>query len=151
MPLPEDDRTLKSRAEYEDELTGLLGGRVAEELIFTEPSTGATNDLERVTKLAKAMVTRYGMSDAIGPLQLQQGDSNPFMGMEIGERRPYSEDVARKIDQEVRRIVDTAYVRARQILTARKDKLILLAETLLEKEVLDRQEFLKLVGEPASS
>ena len=95
MPLPEDDRTLKSKAEYEDELTGLLGGRVAEELVFDEPSTGATNDLERVTKLAKAMVTRYGMSDVIGPMQLQHADANPFMGMDFGERRTYSEDVAR--------------------------------------------------------
>jgi cell division protease FtsH len=149
MPLPEDDRTLKSKAEYEDELTGLLGGRVAEELIFTEPSTGATNDLERVTKLAKAMVTRYGMSDAIGPMQLQQADANPFMGMDFGEQRPYSEDIARKIDQEVRRIVDGAYARARSILLEHKDRLILLAETLLEKEVLDRQEFLRLIGHPA--
>jgi cell division protease FtsH len=148
MPLPEEDRTLKSRAEYEDELTGLLGGRVAEELIFSEPSTGATNDLERVTKLAKAMVTRYGMSEAIGPMQLQQGDANPFMGMEFGEQRAYSEDVARKIDQEVRRIVDGAYSRARQILLDRKEKLVLLAETLLEKEVLERQDFLKLIAEP---
>ena len=96
MPLPEDDRTLKSRAEYEDELTGLLGGRVAEELVFHEPSTGATNDLERVTKLAKAMVTRYGMSDVIGPMQLQHADANPFMGMDFGERRNYSEEVARE-------------------------------------------------------
>ena len=116
MPLPEDDRTLKSKAEYEDELTGLLGGRVAEELIFDEPSTGATNDLERVTKLAKAMVTRYGMSDVIGPMQLQHADANPFMGMDFGEQRTYSEDVARAIDSEVRRLVDDAYVRARQIL-----------------------------------
>uniref|UniRef100_A0A540VEM8 ATP-dependent zinc metalloprotease FtsH n=2 Tax=Litorilinea aerophila TaxID=1204385 RepID=A0A540VEM8_9CHLR len=151
MPLPAEDRTLKSRAEYEDELTGLLGGRVAEELIFAEPSTGATNDLERVTKLAKAMVTRYGMSDAIGPLQLQRGDSNPFMGLEIGEQRPYSEEVARRIDQEVRRIVDAAYIRARDILTSNKDKLVLLAETLLEKEVLERKEFLALIGKAQPS
>jgi cell division protease FtsH len=149
MPLPEDDRTLKSRAQYEDDLAGLLGGRVAEELIFTEPSTGATNDLERVTKLAKAMVTRFGMSDAIGPMQLAQGDSNPFMGMDFGEQRTYSEEVARKIDQEVRRIVDAAYGRARSILQEHRTKLVLLAETLLEKEVLDRQEFLKLLEQPA--
>ena len=149
MPLPEDDRTLKSRAQYEDDLAGLLGGRVAEELIFTEPSTGATNDLERVTKLAKAMVTRFGMSDAIGPMQLQQGESNPFMGMDFGEQRTYSEEVARKIDQEVRRIVDAAYGRARDILQEHRAKLVLLAETLLEKEVLDRQEFLKLIEKPA--
>jgi cell division protease FtsH len=145
MPLPEDDRTLRSRAEYEDTITSLLSGRVAEELTFAEPSTGAVNDLERVTKLAKAMVTRFGMSELIGPMQLQQGDSNPFMGLEIGEQRNYSEDVARKIDQEVRRIVETAYQRAREILLARKDKLLLIAEKLLEKEVLDRQEFLRLI------
>ncbi len=149
MPLPDEDRTLKSKAEYEDELTGLLGGRVAEELVFSEPTTGATNDLERVTKLAKAMVTRYGMSDLIGPMQLQQADSNPFMGMDFGEQRTYSEEVARQIDQEVRSIVDKAYGRAHALLIEHKDKLVLLAETLLEKEVLDRSEFLKLVGKPA--
>ncbi len=149
MPLPEEDRTLKSKAEYEDELTGLLGGRAAEELVFAEPTTGAANDLERVTKLAKAMVTRYGMSDLIGPMQLQQADSNPFMGMDFGEQRTYSEEVARQIDQEVRRIVDQAYERAHRLLVEHKDKLVLLAETLLEKEALDRSEFLKLIGEPA--
>ncbi len=145
MRLPESDNMLKSRAQYEDELAGMLGGRVAEEIIFSEPTTGATDDLERVTKLAKAMVTRFGMSEAIGPRQLQQADSNPFMGMDFGEQRTYSEDVARKIDQEVRRIVDNAYARARQVLLSNKDKLILLAETLLEKEILDRAEFLRLI------
>jgi cell division protease FtsH len=149
MAIPAEDRMLKSRAEYEDEITGLLGGRAAEDLVFTEPSTVALNDLERVTKLAKAMVTRFGMSDAIGPMQLQHADANPFMGMDFGEQRTYSEEVARKIDSEVRRIVDGSYGRARQILTDRRDKLVLLAETLLEKEVLDRQEFLRLIGDPA--
>jgi cell division protease FtsH len=149
MPLPEDDRTLRSRAEYTDTITGLLGGRVAEELVFGEPSTGAANDLERVTKIAKAMVTRFGMSDLVGPLQLNQGDSNPFLGMDIGEQRTYSEEMARKIDQEVRRIVEDAYNRARQILLDHREKLTLVAERLLETEVLDRQEFLKLLGAPA--
>jgi len=151
MPLPEEDRTLRSRAEYEDSLAGLLGGRVAEELVFSEPSTASANDLERATKLAKAMVTRYGMSDVIGPMQLQQADANPFMGMEIGQQRTYSEDVARKIDQEVRRIVEAAYTRANDILTRHKDKLIAVAGTLLEKEVIDRQEFLRLMEAPANA
>ncbi len=151
MPLPDEDRTLRSRAEYEDSLAGLLGGRVAEELVFDEPSTASASDLERATKLAKAMVTRYGMSDIIGPMQLQQGDANPFMGMEIGQQRSYSEEVARKIDQEVRRIVELAYSRARDILTKQKDKLNLVAGTLLEKEVIDRQEFLKLLDAPLSA
>ncbi|HHY54995.1 MAG TPA: ATP-dependent zinc metalloprotease FtsH [Chloroflexi bacterium] len=144
MPLPEEDRNLRSRAEYEDTLAGLLAGRVAEELIFAEPSTSAANDLERVTKLAKAMVTRFGMSDVIGPMQLNPGESNPFMGMEIGEQRSYSEDVARKIDREVRRIVDRAYKRAREVLQRRRAHLVQVAETLLEKEVLDRKEFLRI-------
>ncbi|HAJ34315.1 MAG TPA: cell division protein FtsH [Chloroflexi bacterium] len=144
MPLPEEDRNLRSRAEYEDTLAGLLAGRVAEELIFDEPSTSAANDLERVTRLAKAMVTRFGMSDVIGPMQLNPGESNPFMGMEIGEQRSYSEDVARKIDREVRRIVDRAYKRAREVLQRRRAHLVQVAEALLEKEVLDRKEFLHI-------
>jgi cell division protease FtsH len=151
MPLPEEDSNLRSRAEYEDTLAGLLAGRVAEEIMFAEPSTSAANDLERVTKVAKAMVTRFGMSDVIGPMQLQHGDSNPFMGMEIGEQRTYSEDVARKIDREVRRIVEKAYGRAREVLTRRHDQLVLVAETLLEREVLDRQEFLKLFQKTESA
>ena len=135
-----------SRAQYEDSIAGLLAGRIAEELIFNQPSTVSSNDLERVTKTAKAMVTRFGMSDVIGPMQLQHGDVNPFMGMELGQQRGYSEDIARKIDQEVRRIVESAYVRSREILVRRKDQLVLVAETLLEKEVIDRQEFIKLIG-----
>jgi cell division protease FtsH len=115
-------------------------------MIFHEPSTRAATDLERVTKVAKAMVTRFGMSDVIGPLQLQQGDANPFMGMDLGEQRSYSEDVARKIDREVRRIVDEAYKRAQDILSRHSDQLVLIAETLLEREVLERQEFLQLIG-----
>ena len=145
MPLPEEDRNLRSRAEYEDTLAGLLGGRVAEELIFEEPTTSAANDLERVTKLAKAMVTRFGMSDVIGPLQLNSGDSNPFLGLELGQQRSYSEDVARKIDAEVRRIVSEAYDRARAVLKARQAQLVQVAEALLEKEVLERKEFLRIL------
>ena len=146
MPLPEEDKNLRSRTEYEDSIAGLLAGRAAEEMIFHEPSTRAATDLERVTKVAKAMVTRFGMSDVIGPVQLQHGDANPFMGMDIGEQRSYSEDVARKIDREVRRIVDDAYTRAKDILARRQEQLVLLAETLLEKEVLERADFLQLIG-----
>jgi cell division protease FtsH len=151
MPLPEEDRNLRSRAEYEDTIAGLLAGRVAEELMFDEPSTSAANDLERVTKLAKAMVTRFGMSDVIGPMQLNPGESNPFMGMEIGQQRSYSEAVARKIDAEVRRIVMSAYERTRALLQERRDQLVRVAETLLEKEVLDRKEFLQIIHADAAS
>ena len=149
MSLPEEEKRLRSRAEYEDAIAALLAGRAAEEIVFAEPTTKAAEDLERVSKLAKAMVTRFGMSELLGPMQLQQGDSNPFMGMEIGAQRSYSEDVARKIDQEVRRIVNTAYDRAKNILLQQKDKLTRVAEALLEREVLDRQDFLKLLDTPA--
>ena len=149
MSMPEEEKRLRSKAEYEDMIAALLGGRVAEELIFNEPTTKSSEDLERVSRLAKAMVTRFGMSDLIGPIPLQQGDSNPFMGMDIGEQRGYSEDIARKIDQEVRSIVTVAYERARAILLEQKDRLVAVAETLLEKEVLDRKEFLRLLEKPA--
>ncbi|MEZ4710573.1 MAG: ATP-dependent zinc metalloprotease FtsH [Caldilineaceae bacterium] len=147
MPLPEEDRTLKSRPSIRMSWWVFCRAR-RRRAGFCEPSTGATNDIERVTKLAKAMVTRYGMSPAIGPLQLQQGESNPFMGMDFGEQRSYSEDVARKIDHEVRGIVESAYKRSLEILGGKMDKLRLIAETLLEKEVLDRQEFLELFDSP---
>ncbi|MEM7129515.1 MAG: ATP-dependent zinc metalloprotease FtsH [Chloroflexota bacterium] len=148
LPLPDEDQTLRSQAEYEEELVGLLGGRAAEDIVFNEPSTGAANDLERVTKMAKAMVTRYGMSDEIGPLQLQQGESNPFMGMDFGEQRSYSEEMARKIDQEIRRLIESAYAHAKEILSNNRDQLKLVAETLLEKEVLTREEFLNIFESP---
>jgi cell division protease FtsH len=150
MPLPDEDSMLRSRAQYEDQITGLLAGRVAEEIVLKEPSTSAADDLERVTKMAKAMVTRFGMSDVIGPLQLNSGDANPFMGMELGAQRTYSEDVARKIDREVRRIIEAGYARAREVLTTHQAKLVLIAETLLQKEVLDRQEFLGLFNGTAA-
>jgi cell division protease FtsH len=151
MALPDEEKMLRSRAQFEDQIAGLLAGRVAEELIFKEPSTSASDDLERVTKTAKAMVTRYGMSDAIGPMQLSSGDANPFLGMELGEQRAYSEDVARKIDQEVRRIVEGGYVKAREILVTRKDKLVTIAEALLQHEVMDRREFLALYNGGAAA
>lgn len=146
MRLPEEEKTLHSRSEYEAQLAGMLGGRAAEQLVFQDITTGAANDLEQVTKLAKVMITRYGMSESLGPVQLNQGEHNPFMGLEIGERRSYSEDMARAIDREVRKLVDTAYNRALTILSENGDKLKLLAETLLDKEVMDRQEYEALLA-----
>ncbi len=146
MPLPGEDRTLHSRAEFEDRIAALLGGRAAEEIVFNEVTTGAANDLEQATQLAKAMVTRFGMSDALGPLQLNQGDHNPFLGMDLGERRHYSEAVARTIDREIHRIIERAYRRTREILLAHRDKLHVVAQALLEQEVLEREEFERLIG-----
>ncbi len=149
MPLPKEDRVLYSRDKYRDELAGLLGGRVAEEIIFEDVTTGASNDLERVTKLARQMVTQFGMSDKLGPLQFGHKEEMVFLGREISEQRNYSEEVAREIDHEVRNFIDEAYQRATEILTNYRDKLTTVARRLMEVETIDTSEFIALVGPPA--
>ncbi|MCS7222747.1 MAG: cell division protein FtsH, partial [Anaerolineae bacterium] len=141
MPLPEEDHVLRSRSKYRDELAGLLGGRVAEELVFGDVTTGAANDLERVTKLARKMVTEFGMSEKLGPLQFGQKDELVFLGREIGEQRNYSEEVAQEIDAEVRRLVQEAYERARAILINYRHKLDEIAQRLIAQETIDEAEF----------
>lgn len=146
MPLPDEDRHLMSVSDLETQISSLLGGRAAEEITFQDVTTGAENDLERVTSIAMNMVTRYGMNSDLGPIQLNQGDHSPFMGMEIGEQRHYSEEVAEQIDKEVRGLVDRSYERTLNLLKEHRDKLKLLAETLLEKETLEKDEFEDLIG-----
>ena len=141
MPMPEEDRYLHRRAKFKDELAGLLGGRAAEEIVFGDVTTGAANDLERATKLARAMVTQYGMSEKLGPMTFGQKEELIFLGKEIAEQRDYSEAVAQEIDQEVRRLIDEAYSRAKEILTKYRDKLDLVARRLIEVETLEREEF----------
>jgi cell division protease FtsH len=140
MPLPEDDRYLKQRSKFEDELAGLLGGRAAEELIFDDITTGASNDLERATRLARKMVTEYGMSDKLGPLTFGRKEELVFLGREIGEQRNYSEEVAQTIDEEVRRLIAQAHETALRILRENKDKLINVARQLIETETLEAPE-----------
>jgi len=137
MPLPEDDRYLMQRSRFEDELAGLLGGRAAEELIFDDITTGASNDLERATRLARKMVTEYGMSDKLGPLTFGRKDELVFLGREIGEQRNYSEEVAKVIDEEVRRLINQAHETALRVLSENKDKLVKLAQRLIEVETLE--------------
>ncbi|MFQ6001088.1 MAG: ATP-dependent zinc metalloprotease FtsH, partial [Anaerolineae bacterium] len=150
MPLPEDDRYLMARSKFEDELVGLLGGRAAEELIFNDVTTGAANDLERATKLARKMVTEYGMSERLGPLTFGRKEELVFLGREIGEQRNYSEEVARAIDEEIRRIISEAYENAKDILTQHKDTLIRLAKKLIEVETLEGEELQAVLsGVPA--
>jgi cell division protease FtsH len=141
MPLPEDDRVLHSRNKFRDELAGLLGGRAAEELIFGDVTTGAANDLERVTKLARRMVTEYGMSQRLGPLTFGEKEELVFLGREIGEQRNYSEEVAQEIDNEVRLLVEEAYSRAKEILSTYRDKLVQIARRLMEVETIEAAEF----------
>jgi cell division protease FtsH len=141
MPLPEEDHLLYSKNKLKDELAGLLGGRVAEEEVFGDITTGASNDLERVTKLARTMVTQYGMSDELGPQTFGEKEEMMFLGREIGEQRNYSEEVAESIDREVRSLVDEAYGRAREILRSHRNKLDEVAHYLLDNETMDAQAF----------
>jgi len=149
MSLPEDDHLLQSRAQFRDELAGLLGGRVAEELIFGDVTTGASNDLERVTDLARKMVTRYGMSNKLGPMTFGQKEELVFLGREITEQRDYSEAIAQEIDVEVRQIIQEAHDRATQVLTEHRDRLVAVATRLIEIETLDSQEFKEIMSQAA--
>jgi cell division protease FtsH len=140
MPLPEEDRLLYSRDRFRDELAGLLGGRVAEEEVFGDITTGASNDLERVTSLARRMVTQYGMSDVLGPQTFGEKEELVFLGREIGEQRNYSEEIAEEIDREVRKLVNEAYQRARGIIRESRARLDELARRLIEHETVDASE-----------
>lgn len=122
---------------------------MAEEIIFEDVTTGASNDLERVTKMARQMVTQFGMSDKLGPLQFGHKEEMVFLGREISEQRNYSEEVAREIDHEVRGFIDEAYQRSTEILTTYRDKLTAVARRLMEVETMDTSEFIALVGPPA--
>jgi cell division protease FtsH len=145
VQMPERDRYLYTKAALLDRITALLGGRVAEELVFGEVGTGAQDDLRRATEIARAMVTEYGMSERLGPLTFGRRHGSPFLGRDLMEDRNYSEQVAYEIDQEVRQIIENCYARARQILTENRDKMDRVAQALLERESLTREEFLALL------
>ena len=144
--IPEDDRRNYPRHYLEATLNVALGGRIAEELVFNEITTGASNDLRRVTDIARRMVAQFGMSDAIGPLNFGENDQQPFLGYSLSQNRNYSEETASRIDAEVRRIVEGAYKRTKQLMVENRDKLDAVANALLDKEVLERDEVLELVG-----
>jgi cell division protease FtsH len=148
MALPEDDRMLISRNKMRADMAFALGGRAAEEIVFNDITSGASNDLERVTKMARTMVTRLGMSDDLGPMVYGQKEELIFLGREISEQRDYSEEIAVKIDQEVRNLVSEAHERAREILNKYRDQLNTVANTLMEVETLDRTQFEDLFNEP---
>ncbi|MFD2656054.1 ATP-dependent zinc metalloprotease FtsH [Gracilibacillus thailandensis] len=135
--LPREDRYFMTKPELFDKITGLLGGRVAEEIIFGEVSTGAHNDFQRATGIARKMVMEYGMSDKIGPLQFGSGGGQVFLGRDMQNEQNYSDAIAYEIDQEIQNFIQECYNRAKQILTENRDKLELVAKTLLEVETLD--------------
>jgi len=141
----EDDLVFYSRSKFKALIATALGGRVAEEQIFSEITTGASNDLQQVTKMARSMVTQYGMSDELGPRVYGDKQELVFLGREISEQRDYSDAIAEKIDEQVRAIIDEAYERAEQIITEHRTKLELIAQTLLEIETLEADEFVALI------
>ncbi len=148
MALPEEERTLMARNKLKAEMAGALGGRASEELVFNDITSGASSDLDRVTKIARNMVTRLGMSDELGPMVYGQKEELIFLGREISEQRDYSEDIAVKIDGEVRKLVEEAYDRAKQILVEYRVQLDAIAEYLIEMETIDRKDFEDLFESP---
>jgi cell division protease FtsH len=143
--LPKEDRWFMTKSEMLDKVAGLLGGRVAEELVLNEISTGAHNDLERATNIIRRMVTEYGMSDKLGPLQFGRHQGQPFLGRDFSSEQNYSEAIAYEIDKEMREIMDQCYQRTREVLTKHREQLELLAQALLEKETLNKQEIEELM------
>ena len=144
ISLPVEDKPYRSRTELEEDIAACLGGRVAEQLALGDVSTGASSDLERATATARAMVTRYGMSDALGPVTFQTDHDEVFLGRSMAQAKPYSEEVAGQIDKAVRAIVDAAYRRCEDILKGRRAELEKVAQYLLEHETMSAEEFQKV-------
>ncbi|HPP31819.1 MAG TPA: cell division protein FtsH, partial [Soehngenia sp.] len=144
--IPEEDRNYMTKGEMEDRLAVLLGGRVTEALVLEDISTGAQNDIERATKIARDMVTHYGMSERLGPMTYGTDNEEVFLGRDLGRTRNYSEEVAAEIDKEMRNIIDRAYHKAESLLKDNIDILHRLAQALMEKETIDGKEFEAIVA-----
>jgi cell division protease FtsH len=150
VSLPTEDRFLTSRSALMDQLAMMLGGRAAEELVFSEITTGAANDLERATAMARQMITRFGMSDKLGPRVFGSDPHQPFLGRELGVEPSYSEEMAQEIDEEIYRLIDDAHRRAAQVLLDHQAALHEIAAILIEHETIDKEQFERLLhGEPA--
>jgi cell division protease FtsH len=145
IALPGEDKFLTTRAELTDNMAMTLGGRAAEEIIFSEITTGASNDLEKVTETAKGMVMRFGMSERLGPRVFGHDRSQPFLGREFSAEPDYSDEIAREIDDEIRRIVEEAHQTAKDILVERREQLDTISKILLERETIDAEAFVKLL------
>ncbi|MDP8992816.1 MAG: ATP-dependent zinc metalloprotease FtsH [Actinomycetota bacterium] len=147
VALPTEDKYIVSRSELQDQLTVLMGGRTAEELIFEEITTGAANDIEKASEISRAMVTQYGMSDALGPLQLGQQSDEVFLGRDLNHQVNYSDEMAAHIDAEVRALIDRAHEEAASILRAHRETLDRLASALMEQETLETPELMSILGD----
>jgi len=151
ISMPQEDRFLTTRAELTDSMAMTLGGRAAEEIVFSEITTGASNDLEKVTATAKAMVMRYGMSERLGPRVFGHDQSQPFLGREFSSQSDYSDEIAREIDDEIRRVVEGAHQAARDILTEHRATLDIVSDVLIRRETIEKAEFeALLLGTPES-
>lgn len=145
MMLPKEDRYLATKNELLDRVTGLLGGRVAEEVVFGEISTGASNDFERATAIVRSMITEYGMSDELATMQFGRSQGQVFLGRDIGHEQNYSDKVAYQIDMEMQKMIRSCYDRAKKLIIEHRDQLELLAQTLLERETLDEEQIKQLL------
>lgn len=145
MMLPKEDRYLATKSELLDRVTGLLGGRVAEEVVFGEVSTGASNDFEKATAIVRSMITEYGMSDKLATMQFGRSQGQVFLGRDLGHEQNYSEKVAQDIDAEMQDLIKTCYNKCKQLLIDKRDKLELLAQTLLTRETLDEAQIIQLL------
>jgi cell division protease FtsH len=152
ISLPAEDKFLTTKQALMDQMAMTLGGRAAEELVFHEVTTGAANDLEKVTGTAKHMIMRYGMSEKLGPRVLGRNHDMPFLGRDMGAEPDYSEEIAREIDDEIRRVIEEAHDRARRVLQEHVDELHQISELLIERETIDKDQFERLLaGEPVES
>ena len=147
MYRPTEDKSFMSRTEMIENIVSLLGGRVSEKLVLDDISTGASNDIERATKIARNMVTKYGMSERVGTITLGQNQEEVFLGRDFAQAKEYSEETASLIDEEVKSIIDFAYKKAEELLKANMDKLTRVANVLLEKEKIDGEEFDEIFNE----
>nr|MBA3328335.1 ATP-dependent zinc metalloprotease FtsH [Solirubrobacterales bacterium] len=146
ISMPQEDKFLTTRAELADAMAMTLGGRAAEEIVFDEITTGASNDLEKVTATAKAMVMRYGMSERLGPRVFGHDQSQPFLGREFSAQADYSDEIAREIDDEIRRVVESAHQRAKDILTEHRERLGSISEVLVRRETIEKAQFEALIA-----
>ena len=146
IPLPREDRYLTTKTALMEQLAMTLGGRAAEELVFQEVTTGAANDLEKVTSISKQMIMRFGMSEKLGPRVLGRNQDMPFLGREMGNEPDYSEEIAREIDDEIRRVIEEAHQLAVKVLTEHMDELHRVSGILIERETIDKDQFERLLA-----
>ena len=148
ISLPTEDKAYLSKKELEERIAVCLGGRVAEELVLQDVSTGASSDIQKASEIARAMVTKYGMSEKLGAIAYGSESDEIFLGRSMAQARTYSEEVAAQIDQEVKAIIDRGYERCREVLSAHREQMVRVADYLLEYETMSAEDFTRVMGQP---